>query len=93
MVWGKLLKAQMWDHYINKNNHISYSSLVDAIMLHHDVSYDPTIFHIDLYGKVNDEGVYYHFMTVKICLLSTDIRFAKRVRRFTTPYRSEERRE
>ena len=84
MVWGKLLKAQMWDHYINKNNHISDSSLVDAMMLYHDVSYDPTICHIDLYGKVNDDGVYHHFMTGKIRLLSTDIRFAKRVRRGMT---------
>ena len=65
MVWGKLLKAQMWDHYINKNHHISDSSLVDAMMLNHDVSYDPTICHIYLYGKVNDEGVFHHFTTGK----------------------------
>ena len=62
---GKKLKDQMWDHYINRNHHISDYSLVDAMMLHHDVSYDPTICHIDLYGKVNDEGVYHNFMTGK----------------------------
>ena len=32
-------------------------------MLHHDVSYDPTLLHLDLNGKVNNKGVYHHFVT------------------------------
>ena len=53
-VRGKCLMAQMWGHYINKNHPLSNSSLVDAVMLHHSVSYHPTLQHVDLYGKVND---------------------------------------
>ena len=32
-------------------------------MLHHAVSYDPTLRHIDLNGKVNDETVYRRYLT------------------------------
>ena len=63
MVRGKWLTAQMWAHYINKNHPLSDSYIVYAVMLHHDVSYDPTLRHLDLYGKVNDRGVYHHFVT------------------------------
>ena len=63
MVWGKWLTAQMWARYINKNHTLSYSSRVDAVILHHVISYDPTLRHVDLDGKVNGEGVYHHFLT------------------------------
>ena len=53
----------MWDCHINKNHLLSYSSLVDAVMVHYSVSYDMTLHHIDLYGKLNDKGVYHRFMT------------------------------
>ena len=33
------------------------------MILQHTVSYDLTLPHIDLYGKVNDEGVYQYFVT------------------------------
>ena len=46
-----------------KNHLLSNSSLVDAVMLHHAVAYDPTLRHVDLYGEVNGEGVYRHFVT------------------------------
>ena len=32
-------------------------------MLHHAVSYDPNLRHLDLNGKVNYEGGYRHFVT------------------------------
>ena len=32
-------------------------------MLHHAVSYDPTRRHLDLYGKLNDQGIYHYFLT------------------------------
>ena len=38
LVQGKWLVNQVWARYINKNNHISDASLVDAAMLHHSVS-------------------------------------------------------
>ena len=63
MVQGKLLTAQMWACYINKNHLLSDYPLVDAGMLQHAVSYYPTLRHLDLNGKVNDEGVYHNFVT------------------------------
>ena len=63
MVRCKWLMAQMWDHYINKNHPLSYSSLVDSVMLHHDVPYNLTICQLDLYGKFNDKGFHHHFVT------------------------------
>ena len=63
MVWGKWLTAQMWACYINKNHPLSDSSLVDYVMLHHSMSYDTTLRNLYLNGKVNDEGVYHHFVT------------------------------
>ena len=84
MVRGKRLTAHMWDRYIKKNHPLSNSSLVDSVMLHHAASYDPTLPHLDLNGKVNGEGVYHHFVTGKICLLSTAISFSKRARRGIT---------
>ena len=65
LVHGKWLMAHRWDYYINNNHILSYSSIVESAMLHHDVSYYPTIWHLDLYGKVNGEGVYHHFVTGK----------------------------
>ena len=56
---------QMLDSYINKNYPLSDSSLVDTVILHHDVSYDPNLKHIDLDGKLNDKGVYRNFVTGK----------------------------
>ena len=53
----------MWAYYINKNHPLSYSSLVDAVMLNNDVSYDPIIQHLDINGKVNGKGAYCHFGT------------------------------
>ena len=38
---------------------------VDYVMLHHDVSYNLTLRHVDLDVKVNDEGVYPHYVTGK----------------------------
>ena len=63
MVWGKYLGDKMWYHYTNKNHPISDYPLVDAVMLHHAMSYDPTLRHLDLNVKVNDKGVYNHFFT------------------------------
>ena len=63
MVWGKWLMDQMWANYINKNHHLSDYSLVDTVMLNYDVSYDPTLRHLDLDENVNGEGVYHHFVT------------------------------
>ena len=63
MVQGKWLMDQMWSRYINKNHPLSDSSLVNSVMLHHSVPYDTTLRHVDLDGKVNDEGVYYNFVT------------------------------
>ena len=63
MIRGKWLTAQIWDRYINNNHPLSDYSLVDAVMKHHAVSYDQTLRHLDLNGKVNDEGVYNHFLT------------------------------
>ena len=62
MVWVDWLTAQTWARYINKNHPLSDSSLVDAVMLHHAVSYDLALRHLDLNGKVNDEGVYDHYL-------------------------------
>ena len=64
MVWGKLLTAQMWARYINKKHPLSDSFLVDDVMLHHDVSYDTTLRQLNLNVKLNDKGVYRHFVTV-----------------------------
>ena len=50
---------------------------VDAVMLHHDVSYDMTLRHVDLYVKVNYEGVYHHFVTGKNTSTLTAIRLVK----------------
>ena len=61
MVHGKWLTSQMWYHHINKDHILSDSPLVDDEMLHHAVSYEPTLWYVDLYGKVNREGVYQHF--------------------------------
>ena len=55
----------MWARYIKKNYPLSYLSVVYAVMLYHDVSYDQTLRNIYLDGKVNDEGIYYHFLTDK----------------------------
>ena len=63
MVGGKWLTAQLWDLYIKKNHPHSDSSLVYAVMFHHAVSYDPTLRHVELHGRVNGKGVYHHFMT------------------------------
>ena len=38
LVRGKWLKDHMWDRYINNNHRFSDASLVDYLMLHHDVS-------------------------------------------------------
>ena len=56
---------QMWAHYINENHPLSDSSLVDTVMLHHTVPYDPTLQHVYLDGNVNDEGFYRHLVTGK----------------------------
>ena len=58
MVLGKWFTDQMWDRYINKNHPLSYLSLINALILHHDMSYDPTLRHVDHDRKVNDEGFY-----------------------------------
>ena len=65
MVLGKWLTDQMCSCYIKKNHPISDSSLVDAVMLHHAVSYDPTLRQLDLSGKVIDVGVYQFVFTGK----------------------------
>ena len=57
--------AHMWAGYINKNHPFSDASIIDATMLHHVVSHDPTLRHIDLDGNMNDEGVYHHYLTGK----------------------------
>ena len=59
----KWLMDQMRAGYINKKHHFSESSLFDAVILHHAVSYDPTLRHVDLYGKVNGDIFYHHFVT------------------------------
>ena len=64
-VWGKWLKSQMWSRYNNNNHPLSYASLVDATILHHDMSYDSTLQNIELNGKLNDELVYHHYATGK----------------------------
>ena len=53
----------MRDRYINKNHPISDYSLVRTVMLHHAVSYEPTLWHVYLERKVNDEIFYHHFVT------------------------------
>ena len=63
MVRGEWLTAYVWARYINKNHPLSYTSHVDAVMLYHAVPYDLTQRHLEVNGKVNDEGVYHHFMT------------------------------
>ena len=65
MVRGKWLTAQMWARYINKNHPISSSSNFDSGMLHHAVSYNPTLRHLDINVKLNDKVVYCHSVTVK----------------------------
>ena len=62
MVQGKWLTAQMWGRYINKNHPPSDYSLVGAMMLHHYMSYDPTLRHLELSVKLNNQGVYNHFL-------------------------------
>ena len=42
--------------------HQQEPSSFNSVMLCHDVSNDLTLHHIDLYGKVNDEGVYHNFV-------------------------------
>ena len=64
MLQGKWFKNQIWYRYINKNHHLSDYSLIDGMMLHRAVSYDPTLWHVYLYGKVNGEGFYRHFVTI-----------------------------
>ena len=54
----------MWARYINSNHNISYSSFVGTVTLYHAVSYDPTLLHIDLDGKVNEKVLYHLFVTV-----------------------------
>ena len=66
MVWGKWLTVQMWDRCINKNHPLSNSSFLDSVMFNHDVSYDPTLRHLDLNGKVNYESADHHFVTGEI---------------------------
>ena len=80
LIQGKWLTSQMWDGYIHKNHPFSDASLVDSDMSHHDLSYDPNLRHIEIYGRVDYEGVYHHYLTGKICLISTSVRFKKRVR-------------
>ena len=63
MVRGECLTDQMWDHQTNNNHTLSDSSLVDAVILHSSVSYDPILQHVELYGKVYGKGVYRHFVT------------------------------
>ena len=53
----------MWDCCINKNHPLLDSSLADFVMLHHAASYDPTLQHLYLRAKVNEEGFYHHFLT------------------------------
>ena len=65
MVRIKWLTTQTWDCYINKNHPLLDSYLVDDVMLHHTFPYYPTLRHLDLNVKVNDKGVYRHFMTGK----------------------------
>ena len=63
MVRGKWLTAHIWAHYINNNHPLSDYFRVDAVMLHHAVSYDLDLWHLDLNEKVNDKGVYHNFVT------------------------------
>ena len=63
MVRGKWLTAQMWARYINTKHPLSDSFLVDDVMLHHAVSYDPALRHLDLNRKANAKSVYHHFLT------------------------------
>ena len=65
MVRFKFLTDQMWNRYINKNHPILDSSIFDAVILHHSVSFDPTLRHLDLDVKVNYEGIYHHFVIGK----------------------------
>ena len=46
-----------------QNNPLSYASLVDAVISYHDISYDPTLQHIEIDGKMNDKGFYHHYST------------------------------
>ena len=63
MVRGKWLTARMLVRYTNKKYILSCISLIDAVMLHHAVSYDATLPHVELYGNLNFKGVYRHFVT------------------------------
>ena len=63
IVWGKGLIGHMWACYINKNHPLSDASIVDTTMEHHDVLYNPTLQHIYLNRKMNDEGVFHHYLT------------------------------
>ena len=38
IVWSKWLAAQIWARCINHNHPLSDASLVDDVMLHHDVA-------------------------------------------------------
>ena len=46
-----------------QNNPLSYASLVDAVISYHDISYDPTLQHIEIDGKMNDKSFYHHYST------------------------------
>ena len=65
MVRVNWLTSHMWDRCINKKHPLPYYLLVDTVVLHHAMSYDPTLQHLYLNRKVNDEGFYCHFATVK----------------------------
>ena len=65
LVPGKCLTSYMWSRYIKKNHIISYAYFVDATMLHNAVSYDLRLWHLDLDRKVDNQGVYHHFVTGK----------------------------
>ena len=67
---------KMYNRYMNNNNPILDISVVSDTMLPHVVSYDTTIWHIDLDGNMNNKGVYKIFTTGKIRLLYTAIRFS-----------------
>ena len=80
MVQGKWLMYQMWAHCINKNHPLLESPLVDNVVLHYAVSYYPTLRHLYLGGKLNDEGVCGHNNTSTL----HSYQVIKRVRRGMT---------
>ena len=63
LVWSKWFTYQMWEYCIKNNHPLSDASLVDAAMLHNNMLYYPTLRHIDINIKVDDEGVYHHYFT------------------------------